>query len=254
MLYQQLELVWYKAYADLRAEAARAYLGVLWWVLEPLLYICVFYLVFGVLLERGGQGFVSFMLCGLVVWRWFSSSLARGANAIPSSAGLMMQVYLPKYLFPAIVLITHALKFIIVFALFLTYLLLAESSLSVTWLALPVVLIVQILLIVGCTALLAAVVPFLPDVRMLIENALTLLFFLSGIFYDIGEFPDRVQSYFLLNPMAVLIDSYRSVLLEGVWPHWTALGIVVAFALTVLAAGLHLLVRYDRVYPRAVAL
>ena len=73
MLHQHLELVWYKAYADLRAEAARAYLGVLWWVLEPLLYICVFYVVFGILLDRGGQGFVSFMLCGLVVWRWFSS-------------------------------------------------------------------------------------------------------------------------------------------------------------------------------------
>jgi lipopolysaccharide transport system permease protein len=247
-----IELVCYKAYADLRAEAARAYLGVLWWVLEPLLYMTVFYLVFGLLLQRGGKGFVSFLLCGLVIWRWFASSVSRGANAIPSNAGLMLQVYLPKYLFPSMVLIANSIKFLIVLVLLLIYLVIVESSLHVTWTALPFLLVTQLLLIAACASLLAVVVPFAPDLRILIENGLALLFFMSGVFYDIREFPAETQAYFDLNPMAVLIENYRGVLLEGAWPDWQALGMVMLVAALGICLALYWLTRYDRVYPKAV--
>jgi lipopolysaccharide transport system permease protein len=252
MMHHYIELVCYKAYADLRAEAARVHLGMLWWVLEPLLYLTVFYVVFGLLLERGGEGFVSFLLCGLVIWRWFASSVSRGANAIPSNAGLMLQVYLPKYLFPPMILVGNTIKFLIVFLLFLIYLITAGSSLHFSWTALPLLLITQLLLVTACASLLAAVVPFIPDLRKLIENGLTLLFFLSGVFYDIGDFPERIQFYFHLNPMATLIENYRFVLLEGTWPDWQALGITLLVSLFGVCLAVYLLTRYDRLYAKAV--
>jgi lipopolysaccharide transport system permease protein len=249
-MHHYLELVWYKACADLRAEAARAYLGTLWWVLEPLLYMAVFYLVFGVLLQRGGEGFIAFLLCGLTVWRWFGSSVIRCANAIPSNARLMLQVYLPKYLFPAIALVTSTLRFLIVFTLFLIYLVFAEHSLSASWLALPALLVIHFLLIAACASLLAAIVPFLPDLRIFVENGLTLMFFMSGIFYDISSFPADLRVYFYLNPMATIIESYRAVLLEGAWPEWQALTPVLLVAMLGIGAALYLLTRYDRRYAK----
>jgi len=249
-MHHYVELVWYKACADLRAEAARFYLGVLWWVLEPVLYMAVFYLVFSVVLERGGEGFVSFLLCGMMIWRWFGSSVMRCANAIPANARLMLQVYLPKYLFPAIVLVTNTLRFLIVFTLFLIYLVLVEQTLSTTWLALPVLMVIQFLLIAACASLLAAVVPFMPDLRILVENGLTLMLFMSGIFYDVSEFPADVRAYFYLNPMVTVIESYRAVLLEGAWPDWSALAIVLLISLLGLATAVYLLTRFDRRYAK----
>lgn len=246
-----LELVWYKARADLRAEAARAYLGTLWWVLEPLLYMAVFYLVFSVLLQRGGEGFVPFLLSGLVVWRWFGASVGRGANAIPANARLMLQVYLPKYLFPAIVLVTNTLKFLIVFGLLLLYLAIVEGSWSWSWMALPVLLAIQFLFIMACASLLAVVVPFVPDLKILIYNGLTLMFFMSGIFFDVASVPEHIRFYFYFNPMSTLIEAYRNVLLQNMWPNWQALAVIIVVSLLGIGAALYLLTRYDRLYAKA---
>lgn len=251
-MHHYVELVWYKACADLRAEAARAYLGALWWVLEPLLYMMAFYLVFGVLLQRGGAGFVSFLLCGLVVWRWFGNSVTRGTGAITANTGLMSQVYLPKYLFPVIVIITNTVKFLIVFSLLLSYFVLIDGRMAASWLTLPALLVIQLLLNAAFASIVAAVVPFVPDLKIAISNGLTLMFFLSGVFYDIGTFPEDIQFYFHLNPMAILIENYRLVLLHGEFPHWLDLGgVALASGLGIWLAS-YLLIRYDRHYPRIV--
>jgi lipopolysaccharide transport system permease protein len=251
-MHPYVELVWYKAYADLRAEGARAYLGMLWWVLEPIFQMTVYYIVFGYLLQRGGPGFIYFLLCGLVTWRWFANSLLRGAGAISSNAGLMAQVYLPKYLFPPMAIIANFLKFLIVFLLFLAFLIFSGSALHWSWITLPFLLATQMLLIAACSSLLAAVMPFLPDLKMLIENGLTLWMFMSGVFYDITALPERVQLYFRLNPMATLIENYRAVLIHGAWPDWPVLGIIASVSMLGIGAALYLLMRYDRIYPRAV--
>lgn len=252
VMHHYLELVFYKAYADLRAEAARFYLGVLWWVLEPLLYMIAFYLVFGLLLERGGKGFVSFLLCGLVIWRWFGASVQRSSSVIPSNAGLMLQVYLPKYLFPLIVLMSNGAKFLIVFALLLTYLVLSGVPFGAAWMALPILVVIQLLWTAACGLLVAAIVPFAPDLKFVISNGIMLMFFMSGVFYDIGELPRNVQLYFHLNPMATLIESYRDVLLHAAWPNWGALSIALVMSLILTLIGMRLLLRFDRVYPKLV--
>jgi hypothetical protein len=91
---RHFDLRWYKTLA----EVARTYAGFLWWVLDPILFMVIFYLVFCVLLERGGEHFVQFLLIGLVAWCWFHSTLTHGCNALPAGSGLIRRVYLPKVL------------------------------------------------------------------------------------------------------------------------------------------------------------
>jgi lipopolysaccharide transport system permease protein len=164
----------------------------------------------------------------------------------------MSQVYLPKYLFPMIVLVTNTIKFLIVFFLLLTYLVFIDGRVDSSWLVLPILIAVQFLLNAACASIVAAVVPFVPDLRIVITNALTLLLFLSGIFYDIGTFPDDVRLYFRLNPVATLIENYRLVLLEGELPRWLDLGAVALISGLGIWFAVTLLVRYDRHYPRVV--
>ena len=68
------DLIAYKTYADLRAEAERTYLGVVWWFLDPLIHISIYYFVFSVIMSRGTENFIAFLAVGVIVWRWFVCS------------------------------------------------------------------------------------------------------------------------------------------------------------------------------------
>jgi len=159
-------------------------------------------------------------------------------------------VYLPKYLFPAIVLVINTIKFAVIFGLLLVFLLLYGFSPSEAWLSLPLLVLVQFLLIAMIAGLVSAFVPFVPDFRFLLDNLLMLLFFLSGIFFDISKASGELKFVLSLNPMAVIIDSYRAVLIEGQWPNGLYLGGV--FVISILGIWLtnRVFRHYDRIYPK----
>ena len=71
------EIIIYKFYADLKQEASHSYLGLIWWILEPIVYLGTFYTLFVLILERGGPDFAPIFLCGVVVWKWFDSGTTR---------------------------------------------------------------------------------------------------------------------------------------------------------------------------------
>ncbi|ADE16690.1 ABC-2 type transporter [Nitrosococcus halophilus Nc 4] len=246
------ELVLFKAFTGLRAEASRTYLSFLWWVLEPLLSMSVYYVVFGLLIQRGTEDFVAFLLVGLVVWQWFAGSIKHGMNAIHGNGRLMTQVDLPKEIFPTIEMVMDLVKFGFVFVLLLIFLWLYGFDISPSYLALPCVILVQLLLLTTFTYLTAAIVPFVPDLKFLIDALLQLVFFLSGIFYAGASIPEQYQTYFYLNPVANLIEAYRDILMDGVWPDWAALFKVGLFALAGVYGAQLLIQRFSHLYPRIV--
>jgi lipopolysaccharide transport system permease protein len=244
------DLIFYKTLADLRAEAAKTYIGFVWWVLDPLIFMAIFYVVFGLLLKRATPDFVPFLLIGLVAWRWFQNTIAHGATAILGGRGLMQQVYVPKVIFPLVVILTDLVKFSVVLALLLVYLWWAGFGVGWTYLALPVLLLTHFLLILGLTLLVAAIVPFAPDLRFLVEHTLQIAFFLSGIFFAGSTIPEPYQPYFYLNPMAHLIEAYRDILLYQTWPNALALGAIALLGLGLSLTAYQILARNDHLYPK----
>ena len=248
------ELVLYMAYSELRVEATRAYLGFLWWFVEPVMYMAVFYLIFEAGLRSGGADYAPFLLCGLVAWKWFASTVLAAANALGRNAGVMQQVYLPKLVFPLALTVSYTFKFAMIFILLLLYLtVVCGKPVSMAWAALPVLLLVQLAFVVAVSVLAASIVPFAPDLKLLLDNVMAMLFFVSGIFFDIDNMSEALQGVLRLNPVAVLIESYRAVLLHGAWPHWDRLAAIVAVSLLLLGAGMALFRRFDHVYPKLVS-
>ena len=245
-----IELVLYKTYADLRAEAERTYLGFLWWIIEPILFMGVFYVVFGLLLERGTADFVPFLLIGLTVWKWFNACLMHGALSIMGGQGLMQQVFLPKVIFPIVLILTDTVKFLLVFALLLVFLWWYGFDANPAYLALPVVMAVQLAFITALAFILAAVVPFVPDLRFVVDNLILMAFFTSGVMIPKSVIPEQYLSLFYLNPMANIIESYRDVLMYAQWPHWEALGVIAVVSLLVMVLGARLIRRFEYIYPR----
>ena len=250
MLAGYIELIAYKTYADLKAENERTYLGFLWWIFEPILFMGVFYLVYGVLLAQGQVDFVAFLLIGLTTWQWLKSCISHGSSTIYGGHALMQHIHLPKVIFPIVLILTDTFKFVFIFVLLLFYLWGSGHPPQLSYLALPLVLLVELLLITAITFWIAAIVPFLPDVRFVVETILQAVFFLSGIFFSADTIPVQYHGYFYLNPMATLIEDYRNVLLHGQWPDCSGLALIGSLSVVGIWLGARLIQHFEYLYPK----
>jgi len=247
------ELLVEKVKMNLRSEVRKSYLSYAWWVLEPALMVSVFYIVFGILLRRGGPDFLSFLLCGYIPFQWFARSVQNGMVSISNSRGLINQIQIPKVFFPLVTILHDMFKALIIFVLLLLVLFLLGHQPTSSWLFIVPVIATQLLFVAVCGVFVAMILPFAEDLKFLISTGVTMAMFGSGIFYDYTKtiLPEH-QGYFLLNPMANLIGNYRQVLLEGSAPDWLALALISIFCCVALSLLLVMLWRLDGVYPRLV--
>jgi lipopolysaccharide transport system permease protein len=244
------ELIYQKAKAGLRSEASRGYMGVLWWVIEPVMYMFVFYIAFAHLLKRGDENFVIFLLTGLIVWKWFHATVNTSANSLIANAGLIRQIYVPKIIFPLTNVAVNTFKFLIILAIFLVFLQFTAVKVSLSWAFLPLLIISQLFLIASISSFLAAIMPFFPDLKQILDNVLLMFFFLSGIFFDINKLPLKFQQFIKLNPMAIIIDMYRKILLDGLIPEWNLIFWIFLVSVIIMILAVLLFNRYDRIYPK----
>ena len=247
-----LELIWTKANFNLRSEVHRNYLSYGWWVLEPLLHMLVYYVVFGLLLNRGGENFPVFLLTGLIPWMWFMKAVSSSSNSILVGQNLMLQVGVPSIFFPLVMLLQTTIKQLPVFLLLIGFVWLQGYPPGAHWWGLVPIIVVQTILTIAFACAVTAVIPFIRDLSYLVPTGLTFLMFLSGIFYDYRNISADWQELFLLNPMAFLLKCYREIFIEGVTPDfvtltWWGLGSAVMCLLLILAYQ-----RLRYVYPRIV--
>lgn len=251
-LHHYSQLIVIKVIGNLKAENARDYLGYCWWILEPLLQMCVYYFVFGYMLQRGTENYVAFLLTGLIPWLWFARTVNRSTMSIVSGKPLMMQVYIPKIIFPIMVIIQDTVKQCFIFLLLLLFLLLYGIPPSKYWIALPVLAIVQLIVITSFSFAVAAIVPFMNDLRFLIATGIQAMFFLSGVFFDPKTIAPSIKPLFFYNPMASLLQSYRDILIYHSWPQWDSLMLITIFCSGVAAFMWYMINRLDYVYPRVI--
>lgn len=251
-LFHYLTLIWYKAVADLYMEIGRSRFGLIWFAIEPIIYMSIFYVVFAVLFPQNQPNFPSFLMCGLIPWRWFSETIIRGVSSISGNANLMSQVYINKLVFPLVTVTVSTIKHLVMLAILLVFVVVMGNSITSAWLALPALFVIQLLLVIGCGCIVASLEPFYPDLRLITDNVLTGLFFLSGVFFEPVGLSPLTQSIFDSNPVAVLIRCYRSILTEGIWPPIGSLAYLTILAVILIAIAVALVHRFDRTYPKVV--
>jgi len=226
----------------LRADASRYYLGYLWWLLEPLLFVGVFYVVFNLILEFRKADFLVFLMCGKFAFIWFSKTVVQASNSIMSNKGLIGRINAPKTLFPMAVIQESLYRQSAVFALLFVVLILWGYPVTITWLWIVPVIMVNYLMIVACSFVGAYLVCMLRDFSMFIPLMMTFLLFTSGIFWDVRNIGDPAKTELVLaaNPMAFILDAYRQVLMYDQAPallHLTVIGLLaglIAWAMVVL--------------------
>lgn len=244
-LRQTMTLVDTLARFHLKGEARRYALGYLWWIVEPMLYVAVFYVVFEKLLQNRQPDFLSFLMVGKLVFIWFSKSVSQAASSIEGNKGLMAQINLRKEILPLTVMHQGLYRQLVVFSFLIIFIVFSGYAVTATWWWLVPVLLIQTLLVAACGLLAALLVCVQRDCLLLIQLGMVFLLFISGIFWDLNAIPDEGSRQWLmvLNPLATLIDCYRQILLSGMPPSQDALIRVLVQALALL--GL-VLFAYDR--------
>ena len=218
--------------------------------MEPLLHMGVFYLVFGVLMRTRTENFILFLLTGLIPWLWFSKSVGNATASIFAGRHIMMQTPVPIALFPAEIVLQDSVKQLLVFSLLFLFVALVGSEVTIHWLALLPLIFTQLTLIMAVAFVTAMIVPFIPDMRYLVNTGLTLMMFGSGVFYSDKLISPEYREYFYLNPMANMIRNYREVLIEHHWPDWSDVTVIFLLSLMVLLGCLYILDRTRTTYVR----
>ena len=238
------------AWVSLKADAAKMYLSYAWWILEPLIWVAIFYLVFGVLLDRRSDDLIAFLLVGKFPFFWFSKSVTAASNSLLAYRGVIATNNIPRELFVFITLQECIYKQLVVFMVLGGFLVSLGYTPNPNWLWFLPLVALQYVMIVPVALMGALLVSWVRDFQMLIPLAMALLMFTSGIFWDINSLSAELQEWVkMLNPLAVLLDNYRSVLLRDGALDYRRLLIygLSAFGLTVL-----MLATYTRLHSHIV--
>lgn len=219
-LSQYFRLMNVMARMALRADASRFFLGYIWWVLEPLLWVGVFYIVFVVILGTRQSDFLPFLMVGKLAFVWFSKSVTQASNSIITGRGLVGKINVPKTLFPMAVVHEGLYRQAAVFLIMFVYLLFAGYEITATWFYMLPVMAVNYLMVIACALLGAYLVCMARDFAPLIGLGMMFLLFTSGIFWDVRELsdPEKIAAVLNANPLAFVLDAYRQVLMHDTPP------------------------------------
>jgi teichoic acid transport system permease protein len=215
-LWSRREFAWYMAMGNLRSRNASTVLGLFWWVLNPLLMGAVYFIVFGLILNISRD--LAYLLSGIFVFYYTSTSITTGANSIIQNRALLVNLHFPRLILPISAIIEAGVGFLVS----LPALYLIIGPIQGVWppmrivMLLPIMFVIQTVFNLGLASLTARVtVPF-RDIINVIPHLLRIWFYLSPILYTAGQFgslPDWAVKLYNLNPMVPMLSVYRSALL-----------------------------------------
>jgi lipopolysaccharide transport system permease protein len=169
---------------------------------------------------------------------WFAKAISTSATSIIGGQSLMLTTNIAPAFFPLVSVVQATLKQLPAL-LCLLALGLATDIKTLSWnlLWLPLIIVLQLLLTISLALLIAAIIPFLRDLANLVGTGLMLLMFLSGVIYDYRAMPGTIGQWLEYNPMAVMISTYRRVILDGNAPDMSGLGFIAIVTTTLLTCG-----------------
>jgi ABC-type polysaccharide/polyol phosphate export permease len=222
---------------NLKLRYRGSVIGFLWTLLNPLLFMGIYTLVFSTIFRFDIEKYPVFVLSGLLAWTWFTEAIAQGTSSVLNGAGFIKSTIFPSETLPVVSVATAMMNF--VFALPLLFIFLVVFHVDMGWslLALPIVMAVHFIFALGLVLIVSTYNVFFRDLQQLINHILMALFFLTPVFYELSMVSGRLFTVLRLNPLATLINSYRSIFFYNQFPDWVNLGYLFLIALILLWVG-----------------
>ena len=250
-LWSRREFAWFLAMGNLKARNASTSLGLLWWMLNPLLLSAVYYVVFVKIFERESASepaFLAWLVSGLFVFTFTSTAMTSGANSILANSRLLVNIRFPRLILPISAIIEAGIGFLVALPVFFV-IAWPVNGIAPGWplVWLPLALTLHTLFNLGLSAASARLaVPF-RDINNFIPHLTRLWMYMSPIIWPLGMVDGRselLQTLIKLNPMYPLLTLYRGALMSREVPFGDVIA-AGAWAFGMLAVGILVFVRYE---------
>ena len=222
---------------DFKAKYKRSILGVFWSFLNPLLNMLVQYVVFSNLFRFNIPNFPVYLLCGNVIFSYFSESCGMALTSIVGNASLITKVYMPKYIYPLTRIMSSMINLLISLIPLFAVALLSGLTPTKAYLLLPIPLLCLALFCLGLGMLLASAMVFFRDMQFLWGVLTMIWMYLTPVFYPASALPEAVQSIVKLNPLYLFMTFARTCIIDGISPEPMLYAQCAAAALLMLIAG-----------------
>lgn len=233
-LFQYRELLKTNVKKDIRGKYKGSFLGVLWSFVNPLLQVLVYAIVFPYIMRVKTDNYLIFLICGIIPWTWFTTSISNGTNCITLNGNLIKKVYFPREILPISIVTSGMVNFLISCLIILIFVLFSGLGLSWHLLLLPLIVLIQYIVTLAFVFLLSAINVYVKDVEYLVVFFLNMAFYATPVLYSTKMFKGWFLWVFKLNPMAHLISAYRDIFYLHQIPQMGSLMIVLGIGLGAL--------------------
>ncbi len=244
----------YSAKAELKSEVADSYLNWLWWIIEPICFMLIYTFVFGVVFKNKEPFFASFVFVGLTCWEFFNRMITGSVNLITNNRDLVTKVYIPKYILLLSKSFTYLFKMSI--SLIITFALMLYQHVPITW---HIIFFIPILIVLyvfsfGLGLILMHFGVTFNDLSNLTNIGLRMVFYLSGVFYNITTKLKGTLSHILLfcNPIAFIMNELRKVLIYNKFPSFVMLIVWLFVGALLCAIGVHVIHKNENSYAKVI--
>ncbi len=237
-LYNYREMIFSLVRRDLNGRYKGSVLGFFWTFLNPLLQLCVYTIVFSIILRNNIEDFYLYLFIGLVPWIFFSTSVSGGTTCIWTQQDLVKKIYFPREVLPIAFVTSQFVNMLLTFIV--VFLAVAISGRGLNVFVLPyllVIMLVEYILALGMAFLVSALTVYMRDLEYLSGIVTMAWQFLTPIMYPVDIVPAKLLPIFYLNPMTPIIVAYRDVLYEGKAPQLSTLIHAVTFGVLMLLFG-----------------
>jgi lipopolysaccharide transport system permease protein len=238
-LYAYRELLWMWTLREVKVRYKQSLLGAAWAVLQPLVLMIMFTVVFSYFarVPTDGMPYPIFSYTAVLPWTFFATSITFAVPSLVTNMNLVTKIYFPREILPVAAVAAAFVDFLVASIVFLGLMLLYGVPLRATLLWAPVILAIQIALTLGVVLAAATLNVWYRDIRFVVPLGVQLWMYASPVIYPVTLVPERWRTLYMLNPMAGIINSYRRVILQGQPPEMQVLGLSAGVALLAMLLG-----------------
>ncbi|MDI6720608.1 MAG: ABC transporter permease [Methanomicrobiales archaeon] len=240
------DLIWNLTISDLRVKYQSSVLGFAWSLLNPLLMMLVLYFVFMNVFRFEQENFALYLLTGIIVWRFLANGTSMAMGSIVGRPGLVTKLYIPRQILVMSSVLSSFISSVLEFAVLIPLLFILGALVTPNILLFPFVHGIYFLIVYGASLILAALFVYFRDLNQVWDVVMQAGFFLSPIVYPVSIIPSEFLALYMLNPMTVLIETYREFLLYGVTPSPVSLLFLTGVGAGLVAAGVLVFRRLER--------
>jgi ABC-type polysaccharide/polyol phosphate export permease len=231
---------------DLKLKYRGSTLGFLWSLLNPLLMIAVYTVAFQYILHVPTEGFVFYVMLGVLAWTFFANATMMSAGAIVDNGSLIKSVFFPRAIPPVAAVLFNLAQYLLTALVFVPLMLvLFRVAPAPPMLLFPAFLALQVLFTIGVSLIVATATAFFRDVRHFLEVGLQALFWLTPVIYQLDQINPALQRFILLTPMSPFVVAYQTIFFRREWPGADVWGLAILYAAVALTAGALLMLAHE---------